>query len=160
MSRPIKIGLFVGGIGMVINACVATLLGLCGPVVALIAGGIAGYLVGSKVVGQSQATKDGALSGLVAGGLLLVGQFLGGVVALLLVQHMPVESSWLQVPQAGSSDSTFYYLGGLGAGVCFGIIDLALATLGGALAGRFSAQEAPLAPPVEEDFPAEEDFPS
>ena len=43
MQPRTRIGLIVGVIGLVLNICVAGFIGFCGPVLSLIAGGIAGY---------------------------------------------------------------------------------------------------------------------
>ena len=44
MQARTRIGLIVGVIGLVLNICVAGFLGFCGPVLSLIAGGIAGFM--------------------------------------------------------------------------------------------------------------------
>ncbi|NPA93656.1 MAG: hypothetical protein GXO56_08270 [Chloroflexi bacterium] len=150
MSKPVKFGLLVGAIGLVTNACISALLGLCGPGVSLIAGAVVGYLIGHQAVGKAQAGKDGALGGAVAGVLLLVGQIIGGLLALVIIQHVPSQGGWLQPPSpsAPGSEIALYYMGGLGAGVCFGLIDIAIAALGGTLVARWTAQEeAPPPPP-------------
>ncbi len=149
MSKPLKLGLFVGAIAAVINLCVSFLLGFCGPAVALAAGAIVGYLIGHTAFDKSQAAREGALSGAVVGLLLLVSQILAGVSALTVARYLPAQNGWFHppAPSAPPSEVTLYYLGGIGAGACFGLIDIALAALSGFFAAHFSAQDAPPPPP-------------
>jgi hypothetical protein len=61
MSTQVKFGLIVGTVGLLVNICVSTLLGICGPVMALLAGGIAGLLTAQAE--QAATRSDGARSG-------------------------------------------------------------------------------------------------
>ena len=48
MQPRIKMGLIVGVIGLALNVCVSGFIGLCGPLVSLLAGGLAGFLAAQQ----------------------------------------------------------------------------------------------------------------
>ena len=62
MQPRTRIGLIVGVIGLVLNICVAGFIGFCGPVLSLVAGGIA-TAVCFGVIGALLAAGAGALAG-------------------------------------------------------------------------------------------------
>jgi hypothetical protein len=139
MRPRIKWGLLIGIIGALLTGGVATVFGLCGPLVALLGGAIAGFLAAQqeKLPVKSEGARAGAVAGGIAGGLVLIGQMLGGVGALLLVQYSGVKLAFGTVPPptADVTHQLLYYASGLGTGVCFGLVGVALAALAGAAAG-------------------------
>lgn len=143
MTPKIKYGLIVGGVGLIPTIIVAALLGICGPVLALIAGAVAGLLANRQ---EGGGAKTGAVSGLLAGALILVGQLLGGIIALVYVQGVGIAQQMGVMPDAASQAG--YWVGGLGAGICFGLIDIALAAGAGAAAVAIVGPKSPAEPPV------------
>mgnify|MGYP000018976980 FL=1 len=139
MNPQTKYGLIIGLIGLIINTFVAAALGICGPVIALIGGAIAGFLAANekKVAPKSENAKAGAIAGLIAGGLIFIGQVIGGVLALVLFRSTMV-SDIFGVSPSITEETSFqlgYYLGGFGIGMCLGAVDLIAAALAGAGTG-------------------------
>ncbi len=146
MKSHIKFGLIVGAIGAVLNVCVSTAIGLCGPGVALLAGAIAGFLAAQQaetMMSKNDGARMGGIAGAIAGALILIGQLIGAVGALILIQQTNIELPIGSAPTlgAGSAEQIGYYLGGLGTGLCFGIVGIVLAGLAGAGAGYFGTKE-------------------
>ncbi len=146
MKPHVKFGLIVGAIGAVLNIGVATVMGLCGPGVALIAGAIAGFLAAKQaeaLLSKSDGARMGGIAGAIAGSLILVGQLLGAIGALILIQQTGMELPVGSVPTAASetAEQVGYYLGGLGTGVCFGVIGIIVAGLAGAAGGYLGTPE-------------------
>ena len=138
MKAEIKVGLIAGAIGLVVNIFVAALLGICGPVVSLLTGAGAGFFAsrmpppGSK----GDGAKRGATAGAIAGAFVLVGQLIGGIIVLVLYQFGILPSSIGQIPAtSNTAASLMYYVGGIGTGLCFGIVGIALGALAGAGTG-------------------------
>lgn len=154
MQPRIRMGLFVGAIGLVLNICVAGFMGICGPVVSLLAGGVAGFLAAQqeKLPTKGEGAKAGAIAGLIAGALIIIGQVIGGIGALAFMQFSGTPSIFggIPSPSADPSQSVIYYVSGIGTGVCFGIVGAVLAALVGAGAGYMTTMELPAAtPPME-----------
>jgi len=147
MKSQYKFGLIVGVIGLVLNICVAGFMGLCGPLVSLLAGGVAGFFAAQqeKVATKGNGAQLGAVAGTIAGALVLIGQVIGGLVALLLVQYAGLKVPFGQVPsfQSDPSQLVAYYLSGLGAGLCFGLLGVVLAALAGAGLGYLGTPSQP-----------------
>ena len=146
MQPRIKMGLVVGAIGLAINVCVAGFVGLCGPIVSLLAGGVAGFLAAQqeKLPTKSEGAKAGAISGAIAGALVIIGQVLGGIAALAFMQASGMQFPFGQIPTtADSSGMLVYYASGVGTGLCFGIIGAVLAAAVGAGAGYMATPEQP-----------------
>ncbi len=146
MQPRIKMGLVVGAIGLAINVCVAGFVGLCGPIVSLLAGGVAGFLAAQqeKLPTKSEGAKAGAISGGIAGALVIIGQVLGGIAALAFMQASGMQFPFGQIPStADSSGMLVYYASGVGTGLCFGIIGAVLAAAVGAGAGYMATPEQP-----------------
>ena len=146
MQPRIKMGLVVGAIGLAINVCVAGFVGLCGPIVSLLAGGVAGFLAAQqeKLPTKSEGAKAGAISGGIAGALVIIGQVLGGIAALAFMQASGMQFPFGQIPTtADSSGMLVYYASGVGTGLCFGIIGAVLAAAVGAGAGYMATPEQP-----------------
>ncbi len=140
MSARVKFGLIAGGIGLVLTACFSVVMGCCGPLVALAAGAAAGYFAvkGEPATSQSEGGKSGAVAGAIAGALTLVGQILGGFVALMVTPSLMKEFgnySYGPLTNQGS-----YWFGGTAAALCFGLLGTALAAAAGFAAGYFSSK--------------------
>ncbi len=133
MNAKVRYGLLVGGVGAFVNLGVSTLLGFCGPITTLIAGGLAGWLTIRKLSGVTRAegAAQGAMAGAVAGSLMLIGQVLGAIGALLIMQAMAIDPAVERMPTSNIEQVSFW-IGGLGVGVCFGVIGLVLGSGAGA----------------------------
>ncbi|MCC6260526.1 MAG: hypothetical protein IT311_06655 [Anaerolineales bacterium] len=146
MQPRIKLGLAIGAVGLVLNICVAGFMGVCGPIVSLIAGGVAGYLTAQqeKLSAKGNGAKAGAIAGGIAGGLVIIGQLIGGVAALALIQVSGVSTIFGQAPITADTAGTFsYYIGGLGTGVCIGLFGAILAAGAGAGVGYAATSDQP-----------------
>jgi len=147
MQPRIKMGLAIGAVGLVLNICVSGFMGLCGPLVSLIAGGAAGLLAAQqeKLPAKGDGAKAGATAGGIAGTLVIIGQLIGGIAALAYMQMSGAQVPFGEVPTAGSDPALMigYYAGGIGTGLCFGIVGAALAAAAGAGAGYMATQETP-----------------
>ncbi len=139
MRPRFKAGLIIGFIGLVLNVCVSTVFGFCGPFVTLIAGALAGFWAASqeKAPAKGDGASVGAVAGAITGGLMLVGQMLGGIGALLWVQLSGTSPLFGSIPDpsAGLTQQVIYYGTGLITGACFGAVGVALAALAGAGGG-------------------------
>jgi len=153
MQPRTRIGLIVGAIGLVLNICVAGFLGFCGPVLSLIAGGIAGFFAAQqeRLATKGEGARAGATAGGIAGGLIILGQIVGGVGALFFMQSSGAETPFGQIPSLSGDATTqiAYYAGGVGTGICFGIIGALLAAGAGAGAGYLGTSEQPASPPPQ-----------
>ena len=153
MQPRTRIGLIVGAIGLVLNICVAGFIGFCGPVLSLIAGGLAGFFAvrQEKPLTKNEGARAGATAGGIAGGLIILGQILGGVGALLFMQSSGLPTIFGQVPDLSSDPATQigFYAGGLGTALCFGIVGALLAAGAGAGAGYLATPDQPLMPPSQ-----------
>jgi len=151
MQPRTRIGLIVGAIGLVLNICVAGFIGLCGPLVSLIAGGVAGFFAAQqeKLPTKGDGARAGAIAGAIAGGLIILGQIIGALVALAYIQTSGTSMPFGTVPDATSpaSFSLIYYLTGAGTDLCFGIIGALLAAGAGAGAGYLGTDDQPVVPP-------------
>lgn len=141
MSARVKVGLIAGGIGLVLTVCVSAAFGICGPVVSLIAGAIAGYFATKQEspATQGEGGKIGAISGAIAGGLCVIGQIIGGIIALTVLPNL--------APQyAGVGGESGYWLGGGAVALCFGAAGTVLAAIAGYAVGYISSNK-PVVPP-------------
>ena len=70
MQPRMRMGLIVGVIGLALNVCVSGFIGLCGPLVSLIAGAVAGFFAAQqeKLGTKGEGARAGAIAGAVAGG--------------------------------------------------------------------------------------------
>mgnify|MGYP003574954575 CR=1 FL=1 len=153
MQPRTRIGLIVGVIGLVLNICVAGFIGFCGPVLSLVAGGIAGYFATQqeKPFTKNQAARVGATAGGIAGGLIILGQLIGGIGALAYMQASGAPTPFGQLPDfsADPAAQAGFYAGGIGTALCFGVIGALLAAGAGALAGYLTTSDQPSAPPSQ-----------
>lgn len=153
MKARFKLGLIVGLIGLVLNVCVASAFGFCGPAVSLIAGAVAGYFTArqEKLSTKGAGAQAGAISGLVAGVLIILGQVIGAVGALAFMQASGTKIAFGTIPPPSADITTqlTYYLSGMGTGICFGVIGAVLSALAGAGTGYLGTPDPePQAPPM------------
>jgi len=154
MQPRIKVGLIVGGIGLVLNSCAAAVFGLCGPLVTLIAGAVAGYITAQQenLPTKNDAAKAGGIAGGITGGLMIIGQLIGGFGVLLMAQVTGAQSVFGTIPSFESDPASLigYYIGGAGTGICFGLIGAFLAAGAGAVAGYIATpDQPPTEPPTQ-----------
>jgi hypothetical protein len=154
MQPRVRIGLIVGAISAVLNICVAGFVGICGPVLSLIAGGIAGYLAvqQEKSVTKNEGARVGATAGGIAGGLIILGQILGGIAALVFIQTSGTQLPFGQVPSTGDSTQIVYYGSGVVTAFCFGLVGAALAAGAGAGIGYLTTPDKPMTTPPSQDI--------
>jgi hypothetical protein len=145
MQPRVRIGLIVGVIGLVLNICVAGFIGICGPFLSLIAGGVAGFLAAQqeKPLTKNEGARAGVTAGGIAGGLIILGQIIGGIGALFLMQSQGMQLPFGQIPSTSSDPATQigFYAGGIGTALCFGIVGALLAAGAGAGAGYLGTSE-------------------
>jgi len=146
MQPRIKMGLAIGAIGLVLNVCVSGFVGLCGPLVSLLAGGLAGFLAAQqeKLPAKNEGAKAGAIAGGIAGGLVIIGQVIGGIGALALMQGTGAQIPFGTIPDTSDpSGMLIFYASGIGTGLCFGVIGAILAAGAGAGTGYMATAEQP-----------------
>jgi hypothetical protein len=104
MQPRLRIGLIVGVIGLVLNVCLSGLVGICGPFLSLLAGAGAGFFAArqEKLLIKSDGAKAGAAAGCLAGGLIVLGQIIGGVGALYFMRARGMSTLCGQIPSAAS----------------------------------------------------------
>jgi hypothetical protein len=153
MQARTRIGLIVGVIGLVLNICVAGFFGFCGPVVSLIAGGIAGLLAvrQERPLMKNEGARVGATAGGMAGALIILGQILGGIGAMAYMQASGAPTILGPLPDLTSDPATQigFYAGGLATALCFGIVGALLAAGAGAGAGYLATTDQPTMPPSQ-----------
>jgi hypothetical protein len=153
VQKGMKIGLIAGGVGLVVNILVSAVLGFCGPFVALLAGGAAGFFVvrGNPVASQKEGASLGATTGAIAGSLVLIGQLIGGIIALNIMLASGSDLPFGSLPDpSNQAEQIGFWVGGLGAGLCFGLVGIGLGAAGGALAGYLATSEQSAGqPPLE-----------
>ena len=138
MKPRIKMGLAVGAIGLALNICVSGFMGICGPLVSLIAGGAAGFFAAQqeKLPTKNDGAKAGAVAGGIAGALVIIGQVVGAIAALAIMQMTGMKLPFGQMPSTSNpSEMLIFYASGIGTGLCFGIVGAVLAAGAGAGTG-------------------------
>lgn len=149
MQPRIRMGLAIGVVGLALNICVSGAVGLCGPLVSLLAGGLAGFLAAQqeKLTAKNEGAKAGAIAGGIAGGLVIIGQVIGGIAALAIMQSTGTQLPFGTIPEASDPGGmVIFYASGIGTGLCFGVIGAILAAGAGAATGYMATQEQPPAP--------------
>jgi LPXTG-motif cell wall-anchored protein len=144
MTPRVKYGLIVGAVGLIINICVSAFIGLCGVLTFIIVGAVAGYLTANeeKAATRSDGLRAGAIAGLIAAGLVFVGQLIGGVGALLYYQSTGAPTLFGELPQTGDAAGQIgFWVGGLGFGFCAGLFGAVLSALAGAGTGYLATSE-------------------
>jgi hypothetical protein len=163
MSGAMRSGLIFAAVGLI--AVLATAFVpppgpvLCGPLLAVIVGGIAGFY-GVRWSVENPRVSRGVLAGALAGLGLLIGTVIGYIVLFNSLSSNPAFQDQLgaflrQQPDAridpGALDAMVGIAGGI-AGLCFGVLNLLLSlafgALGGWLALRNRPPSAPPAPPL------------
>jgi len=141
MSARIKVGLIYGGIGLVLTACMSTIVGICGPAVSLVAGALAGYFTVKQEspASQSEGGKAGAIAGAIAGALGIFGQIIGGILTLAVLPS--IMEAMGNYNYSGYSDQAAYWLSGAGTAFCFGIIGVVLAAIAGYATGYLTSNK-------------------
>jgi hypothetical protein len=153
MQPRTRIGLIVGVIGLVLNICVAGFVGFCGPFLSLVAGGIAGFFAAQqeKPLTKNEGARLGATAGGIAGGLIIIGQIIGGLGALAYMQSTGTSTPFGQIPELSDpATSIGFYAGGVGTAICFGVIGALLAAGAGAGAGYLGTSDRPMTPPAQD----------
>lgn len=149
MGGRVMWGVIVGLVGMLMNLVVSFVSGVCGPVVTLVAGAIAGFFA-ARWEGpgpRARSAQAGAIAGLLAGTLMLISQMLAAVAEVLVLQS--AEFQFLQamftpglggtIPSNPTAETQSGILvGALATGGCFGLIGMILAALAGAATGYLS----------------------
>src|SRR5262249_30651211 len=134
-----------------LNICVAGFIGFCGPLLSLLAGAAAGFFAAQqeKPLTKNEGARIGVTAGGIAGGLIILGQVIGGVGAVFFMQCRGMQVPVGQIPSTSSDPSTqlVFYAGGIGTALCFGIIGALLAAGAGAGAGYLATSEQGVTPP-------------
>jgi hypothetical protein len=146
MRPRIKNGLIIGAIGLVLNACIASAVGLCGPGAALLVGALAGFFTAlqEKLPTKSAGAQAGVISGLIAGGLVLIGQLIGAVGAMTLIQTTGTRTIFGQTAPnlaEGGPQALVYIASAMGVGVCFGLVGVALSAGAAALTAYLTTSD-------------------
>ena len=145
MSAKVRWGLIAGIVGLVINVCVATVFGLCGPLVSLLAGAAAGFMTvrAEAIPEKNEGAREGAISGAIAGALVLIGQLIGGAASLSIIQSSGTQSVFgIPLPSGGTNQAA-YYISGMVVAVCFGLVGILLSAGAGAGAGYLASPQGP-----------------
>lgn len=142
MLPRVRWGLIVGAGVLLLNVGVSLALGCCGPLVSLIGGALAAFLAvrDEGISVRKEASSVGAIAGVVAGGVGFVGQMIGGLIALAIGASNPQYLEMFGMQGTGS-EMAGYWAGGIGAGVCFGLIGVGLAAGAGALTAYLMVKE-------------------
>lgn len=138
MTVKIRWGLIVGVVGLVVNTLASLIFAFCGPIISFGIGIIAGFIVTQREPANSkgEGAQGGAITGLIAGAFILLGQMIGAIGNLVFAQMVEYEPIFGTLPDLGSPEGqAFYWVIGIGVGLCFGLIDALACVLGGALIG-------------------------
>ncbi len=135
----VKSGIIIGIVGFVLVLGSAVIFSpLCAPCWGLILGLAAGYLAGvfEKPTVNANVIKRGAIAGAIAGGLVLVGALIGGIINASLLNPSDLRQiyEWLGV-SGYSLDQTTIWAGQLGSAICGGLLNVALMAGMGAAGG-------------------------
>jgi len=140
MQPRVKFGLIVGGVSFLVTACVSMAIGVCGPVVSLLGGAIAGFLTAKEeaLPTQGDGAKAGAIAGAISGGIALLGQFLGGILALAVLPSLmeSLGDTFYQQQASGVG----YWAGGGVMMICMGLGGVITSLITGAAGGYFGTQ--------------------
>ncbi len=156
MQPRTKIGLIFGITGLVLNTCFSGFMSVCGPVIALIMGGTAGYLATQqeRPTTRNAAAPIGATAGVIAGGLGILGQIMGSVGALVITQTIGMRLPFGQIPTVARdlASQSNLYLSSLGGALCSGVVGALLAAGAGALVAYFTTSDDPAVMPPSQDI--------
>ena len=86
-------------------------IGICGPLVSLLAGGVAGFLAAQqeKLPTKNDGAKAGAMAGGIAGALVIIGQIIGGISALAIMQATGAQLPFGTIPSTGDPSGMVIY---------------------------------------------------
>ena len=136
----LKSGLIAGGVTFVLALGFTLLSPLCVPCLAFFLGLGAGYLAGvfEKPLDNGSSAKSGAVAGAIGGVGAIIGQMGGALLNAVIVGPEKAAKlvEQLGIPVATSNDfGAAYWVGIIGSGCCFGLLDVALMAGLGALGG-------------------------
>ena len=157
MSGSVRAGLIFGLVGLilVIGIGFVPAVGpvLCGPGVALLLGGVAGYL-GARWTATKAGAGQGALAGTIAGVGALIGAIISWIIIVNVYSNTPEFQSGfgqaftdaMQRQQPGSTMTAEQAQGMIGiigpiVGVIFGVINLVGSLVGGLIGGLIGRHE-------------------
>lgn len=144
MTARVRWGMIVGIVGMFVNTFASLVVALSGPILSFLFGIIAGFVVSRKepATSKGKGAQQGAATGLIAGGLIFLGQLIGAVANLIYAQMPEYESLFGPFPTLTTPQGqTTYWLIGIGIGVLFGLIDTLACVLGGSIIGHLLTKE-------------------
>ena len=161
MSGALKAGLIFGAIGLIVVLAVAFIPAvgplICGPLVAVIVGTVAGFY-GVRWSAGTPGISRGVLAGTLAGVGMLLGAVIAYTILVGMVRTNPVFQQQLQEALRRQPDAqidpaaldTLVGIVGPVAGFCFGILNLLIALAFGALGGWLAVRNRPQpVPPIE-----------
>jgi LytS/YehU family sensor histidine kinase len=136
----LKSGLIAGGVTFVLALGFTLLSPLCVPCLAFFLGLGAGYLAGvfEKPLDNGSSAKSGAVAGAIGGVGAIIGQMVGALLNAVIVGPEKAVKlvEQLGIPVATPNDfGAAYWVGIIGSGCCFGLLDVALMAGLGALGG-------------------------
>lgn len=138
MTAKVRWGVIIGIVGLFVNTIASLIFAFCGPIVSFGIGLVAGFIVSQNEPAptRGEGAQQGALTGLIAGAFILLGQIIGAIGNLVFAQMVEYEPIFGTLPDLSSPEGqAFYWLIGIGVGVCFGLVDTLACVLGGALIG-------------------------
>jgi hypothetical protein len=152
MTARIRWGLIAGVVGLFVSTLASLVFAFCGPIVSFGIGSIAGFIVTKQepATSKGEGAQDGAITGLIAGSIILLGNLVGAISNLAYAQTGKYESIFGPLPDLSSAEGqTNYWLIGIGVGLIFGLIDALACVLGGALIGYIRSPD--VSPPLQEN---------
>ena len=133
----VKAGLILGVVMLVLGIGGSLITPICVPCIALMAGVAAGYLAGvyEKPATSGGTAKVGAGAGAIGGAGALIGQIIGGILNAVIVGPQGIADFARMLDMPVSNNPNVAYIGFIGGGFCFGILDILLMAGLGALGG-------------------------
>jgi hypothetical protein len=138
MTAKVRWGLIAGLVGLFINTLASLVFAFCGPIVSFGIGIIAGFFVSQQepATTKGEGAQDGAITGLIAGAFILLGQIIGAATNLAIAQTEQYGLIFGPLPDLSSPEGqAIYWLIGIGVGLCFGLVDMFACVLGGVIIG-------------------------
>ena len=133
-------GTILGALALFVAAGATLLSPLCAPCAVVLLGLAAGYLAGvfDKPLTSNATSRVGAIGGAIGGSGAILGQGIGTIINAIAVgpQRAQQVSQVLGLPVTGGPGfEGSYWVTTIGGGVCFGLLDVLLMALFGALGG-------------------------
>lgn len=148
----VKAGLIAGAVLLVLALGTGAIVSpLCTPCVAILLGLLAGYLSGNfdKPIMSNDALRKGAIAGLIAGAIGILGQLIAGVINATAIDPEVLNEF---LGQEGALDRTTLWIAQMASAFCVGLVNVAisagLGAAGGALWFQMSGQKRPPVPPA------------